>query len=41
MIDGQEIGCGDVEGEVTKQLVKSYQELPERIGFATDMPPFS
>jgi branched-subunit amino acid aminotransferase/4-amino-4-deoxychorismate lyase len=40
MIDGQEIGCGDVVGEVTKQLVKSYQVLPERIGFVTDMPPF-
>jgi protein-lysine N-methyltransferase EEF2KMT len=41
MIDGREIGSrGHVMGDVTKQLLKRYQELPERMGFATDMPPF-
>ena len=41
MIDGREIGsCGHVMGEVTEQLLKRYQELPERMGFATDMPAF-
>ena len=38
-IDGRIIGCGS-RGPVTKQLQDVYQTLPERPGWATEIPPF-
>lgn len=38
-IDGRVIGTG-VRGEVTARLQEAYKELPERPGWATEIPPF-
>lgn len=40
MIDGRVIGSGD-RGPVTKQLQEVYRTLPERSGWATEIPPFA
>lgn len=40
MIDGRVIGSG-VVGPVTKRLQEAYSSLPERPGWATEIPPFS
>lgn len=40
MIDGRVIGEG-IRGEVTKRLQDVYRTLPERPGWATEIPPFS
>ena len=39
MIDGRVIGNG-VRGEITKRLQEAYKTLPERSGWATEIPPF-
>jgi branched-subunit amino acid aminotransferase/4-amino-4-deoxychorismate lyase len=39
-IDGRIIGKG-VRGEITKRLQDAYMSLPERPGWATEIPPFS
>ena len=38
-IDGRVIGTGE-RGEVTKRLQELYCTLPERPGWATELPPF-
>jgi branched-subunit amino acid aminotransferase/4-amino-4-deoxychorismate lyase len=40
MIDGRVIGTGS-RGEITKRLQDAYKTLPERPGWATEIPPFS
>ena len=39
MIDGRVIGTGS-RGEITKRLQEAYKTLPEREGWATEIPPF-
>ena len=39
LIDGRVIGTG-ARGGVTKRLQEAYKTLPERPGWATDIPPF-
>ena len=39
MIDGRVIGSG-VVGPVTQRLQEAYSTLPERLGWATSIPPF-
>jgi branched-subunit amino acid aminotransferase/4-amino-4-deoxychorismate lyase len=38
-IDGRVIGNGE-RGEITKRLQDTYRTLPERPGYATEIPPF-
>jgi branched-chain amino acid aminotransferase group I len=38
-IDGRVIGSG-VRGPITERLQQAYKTLPERPGYATDLPPF-
>jgi protein-lysine N-methyltransferase EEF2KMT len=38
-IDGRVIGTGE-RGETTKRLQEAYKTLPERPGWATELPPF-
>jgi len=40
MIDGRQIGDGS-KGSVTKMLQEVYSKLPERQGWATEIPPFT
>jgi branched-subunit amino acid aminotransferase/4-amino-4-deoxychorismate lyase len=40
MIDGRVIGSG-VRGEITTRLQDAYKTLPERTGWATEIPPFT
>lgn len=39
MIDGRVIGKG-TRGDITKRLQDAYKNLPEREGWATEIPPF-
>ena len=39
-IDGRIIGSGE-RGAITKRLQEAYKSLPERPGWATEIPPFS
>ncbi|CAB9526668.1 acid aminotransferase-like protein 2 [Seminavis robusta] len=39
-IDGRVIGSGGERGENTKRLQEAYKTLPERPGFATELPPY-
>ena len=38
-IDGRVIGIGE-RGDITKRLQDAYRTLPERPGYATEIPPF-
>lgn len=40
MIDGRVIGDGS-RGDITSRLQDAYKTLPERPGWATEIPPFS